>query len=401
MMAKIVKSNSFRNCVNYVTRASKDNPDGTPSDEWKLIACSDILAAADREEIIRTFEDNRSLRPEIKKPVGHYSLDFHANDKDKIDDKTMVELADKYMEAMEITDTPYIIVRHFDKDHPHCHIVFSRINDHAEMISDRNDFARNRKVCMDLTKEYGLHIANDKSHTNTQRLKGTEKIRYEIFNAVNAAWHDSGIHTFEQFEAKLKASGISVEYKYRRGTNEIQGLSFIRKDKRFPASKIDRHFSFGNIKAHLAKNKPLHPQSSWMYADGSIVPFYSYKGVKLSASQIRDYTSGKTIRIDGCNGEYPTVFVKFNPQELKPELFSSNPDAPAQSRGYSNFGLYGGTSQSPTEEGPYTVSGDDSETWPEFRRRHPDMPIKQALAAFRAKKRGKNLNGGFSMGGLH
>lgn len=401
MMAKIVKGNSFRNCVNYVTRASKDNPDGTPSDEWKLIACSDILTDADREEIIRTFEDNRSLRPGIKKPIGHYSLDFHANDKDKIDDKTIVEIADKYMAAMGITDTPYIIVRHFDKDHPHCHIVFSRINDHAEMISDRNDFARNRKVCMDLTKEYGLYIANDKSHTNTQRLKGTEKIRYEIFNAVNAAWHDSGIHTVEQFEAKLKASGVSVEYKYRRGTNEIQGLSFIRKGKRFPASKIDRRFSFGNIKVHLAKNRPLHPQSSWMYADGFIVPFYSYKGVKLSASQIRDYTSGKTIRIDGCKGEYSTVFVKFNPQELKPELFSSNPDAPAQSQGYSNFGLYGGTSQSPTEEGPCTVSGGDSETWPEFRRRHPDMPIKQALAAFRAKKRGKNFNGGFSMGGLH
>lgn len=401
MMAKIVKGNSFRNCVNYVTRASKDNPDGTPSDEWKLIASSDILATADREEIIRTFEDNRSLRPEIKKPVGHYSLDFHANDKDKIDDKTMIEIADKYMEAMGITGTPYIIVRHFDKEHPHCHIVSSRINDHAEIISDRNDFARNRKVCIDLTKKYGLYIANDKSHTNTQRLKGTEKIRYGIFNAVNAAWHDSGIHTFEQFEAKLKASGVGIEYKYRRGTNEIQGLSFIRKDKRFPASKIDRRFSFGNIKAHLAKNKPLHPQSSWMYTDGSIVPFYSYKGVKLSTSQIRDYTSGKTIRIDGCNGEYPTVFVKFNPQELKPQLFSSNPDTPAQSRGYNNFGLYGGTSQSPTEEGPCTVSGGDSETWPEFRRRHPDMPIKQALAAFRAKKRGKNLNGGFSMGGLH
>ena len=47
-MAKIVKGNSFRNCVNYVTRASKDNSDGTPSDEWKLIACSDILSCADR-----------------------------------------------------------------------------------------------------------------------------------------------------------------------------------------------------------------------------------------------------------------------------------------------------------------------------------------------------------------
>ncbi len=151
---------------------------------------------------------------------------------------------------------------------------------------------------------------------------------------------------YRQLEASLKASGVKLEYKYRRGTNEIQGLSFIRKGKRFPASKIDRRFSFGSIKVHLAKNKPQHPQSSWMYADGT------------------------------------------------------NPDAPAQSQGHNNFGLYGGASQSPTEEDPCTVSGGDNETWPEFRRRYPDMPIKQALAAFRAKKRGKNLNGGSSMGGL-
>lgn len=144
-------------------------------------------------------------------------------------------------------------------------------------------------------------------------------------------------------EASLKASGVELKYKYRRGTEEIQGLSFICKGKCFPASKIDRRFSFGSIKAHLAKNKPLHPQSRWMYADGT------------------------------------------------------NPDAPAQSQGHNNFGLYGGASQSPTEEDPCTVSGGDNETWPEFRRRYPDMPIKQALAAFRAKKRGKNLNGGFSM----
>ena len=400
-MAKIVKGNSFRNCVNYVTRASKDNSDGTPSDEWKLIACSDILSCADREEIISTFEDNRSMRPEIKKPVGHYSLDFHANDKDKISDRLMVEIAGKYMAAMGIKDTPYIIVRHFDKEHPHCHIVFSRVDDHAEIISDRNDFARNRKVCMDLTKEYGLHIAEDKSHTNTRRLKGTEKIRYEIFNAVNAAWHDSGIHTFEQLEASLKASGVELEYKYRRGTEEIQGLSFICKGKRFPASKIDRRFSFSNLKAHLARNKPLYPQSRWMYADGTIVPFYKYAGVKLSSSQVRDYVAGNTIRVDGCQGEHPTVFIRFNPQTLKAETFSSNPDTPKQTHESSDFGLYGGASHAPADEGPCTVGGGDTETWPEFRRRHPEMSPTQALAAFRAKKRGQNLNGGFSMGGLH
>lgn len=401
MMGKITKGGSFGGCVDYVTRKKKDKPDGSPCDEWRLIDCKDVSIIEGREGIIESFEDNVALNPALKNPVGHISLNFHANDKGKVDDNTMVEIARKYMERMGITDTPYIVVRHLDKDYPHCHIVFSRINNHAETISDKNDFDRNRKVCLDLTKEYRLHISEGKRQTNVNKLRGAEKIRYEIFNAVNAVWDDKSIHTFEQFEARLKAGGVGIEYKYKRGSNEVQGLWYTRKGKRFAASKIDRRFSLGNISKHLAQNKPLHPQSRWINADGTIVPFYTYQGVKLSASQIRDYTSGKTIRIDGCKGEYPTIFVKFNPQELKPELFSSNPDAPAQSQGYNNFGLYGGTSQSPAEEGPCTVSGGDSETWPEFRRRHPEMSPTEALAAFKAKKRGKHLNGGFSMGGLH
>ena len=401
MMAKIIKGNSFRNCVNYVTRASKDNADGSPSEEWKLIDCSDILADATREEIIKIFEDNRSMRPEIKNPVAHYSLDFHANDKDKINDAVMVEIAGKYMEAMGIVDTPYIIVRHFDKEHPHCHIVFSRINDHAEMISDKNDFARNRKICMALTKEYGLHISQDKSRTNTQRLKGAEKVRYEIFNAVKAAWRDSSIHTLEQLEARLKSVGVEMEYKFRRGTNEVQGLSFIRKGKRFPASKIDRCFSFGNLKVHLSKNKPKHPQSEWMYADDTIVPFSVFKSVKLTAEQIQDYTSGKAIQVDGCKGGHPTIYIKFNFKERKPETFLSNPDVPDWSNTTQNACINRPASQPPTDDGACTVSGSDSETWPEFKRRHPELSPSAALAAFRAKKRGKNLNGGFYMGGPH
>lgn len=117
------------------------------------------------KELFESFEDNLELNPVLKNPVGHISLNFHANDKDKVDDNTMVEIAWKYMEKMGIVDTPYIVVRHLDKDYPHCHIVFSRIDNHAETISDNNDFDRNRSVCLDLTKEYGLHISEGKRQT--------------------------------------------------------------------------------------------------------------------------------------------------------------------------------------------------------------------------------------------
>lgn len=158
-------------------------------------------------------------------------------DKDKVTEGMMVEIAGKYMERMGIKDTPYILVRHFDKDYPHCHLVYSRINNFGETISDSNDYSRNKDACLALTKEYGLHISEGKQHTTVDKLRGAEKIRYEIFNAVNDAWEDRSICDFDKFKAKLKASGVGIEYKYRRGTNEVRGLWYTRKGKQFPASR--------------------------------------------------------------------------------------------------------------------------------------------------------------------
>ena len=398
MMAKLRKGGDFRGCVNYVTRAKKDNPDGTPCNEWRIIASGDIPEDSGREEIIASFEDNQALNPRLKNVVGHFSLNFHVNDKDKINDEIMVEIAHKYMERMGIVDTPFIIVRHYDKDYPHCHLVFSRVDNHGETISDKNDFERNRKVCLDLTKEYGLHISEGKEQTKVNRLRGVEKIRYEIFNAVNAALNDGGIYTFEQFEASLKAAGVGIEYKYRRGTNQVQELWYTRKGKKFPASKIDRRFSYGNIVNHLANNKPLHPKSNYMYVDGTIRPIYTILGVRLLAQQLNDYVSGNAIRLDGCSGNYPTLYVKFDGESMKPRTYRNNPDNPEQAVSSHSFssGQSAQASSSPQEEQGFAHGG--GLTWPEFRALHPELSAQEALKRFRAMKRGQNPN---AMGGMH
>ena len=49
---------------------------------------------------------------------------------------------------MKITDTQYIIVRHQDREHPHVHIVFNRIDNNGKTISDRNDMYRNEQMCI-------------------------------------------------------------------------------------------------------------------------------------------------------------------------------------------------------------------------------------------------------------
>lgn len=185
---------------------------------------------------------------------------------------------------------------------------------------------------------------------------------------------------------------------YKRGSNELQGLWYTRKGKRFAASKIDRRFSLGNISRHLANNKPLHSQSQWMYADGSIVPIASYKGVRFSTQQINDYVAGKAIRVDGCQGAMPTVWIKFNPQRMTPGVYSSNPDLAGQAASQSqNYGTrlsqvpFSATSQ--TQEG-FANGGalpDDFKLWLS---RHPGLTIEEALHRYHEEQKAKRRRQG-------
>lgn len=178
----------------------------------------------------------------------------------------------------------------------------------------------------------------------------------------------------------------------------MQGLWYTRKGKRFAASKIDRRFSLGNISKHLAANKPRHPQSQWLYADGSIVPIATYKGVRLSPQQINDYVAGKAVRVDGCQGDMPTVWIKFNPQRMTPGVYSSNPDLAGQA--VSQPQSYGprlshvsaaGTTQ--PQEG-FTDDGalpDDFKLWLS---RHPGLTIEEALHRYREEQKAKRRRQG-------
>ena len=178
----------------------------------------------------------------------------------------------------------------------------------------------------------------------------------------------------------------------------FQELWYTRKGKKFPASKIDRRFSYGNIAKHLANNKPLHPKSNFMYLDGTIRPISKLLGVRLSAQQQQDYVSGKAIRLDGCSGDYPTLYVKFDGAAMKPGTYLNNPDSPEQTVSLHSFsvGQSAQASSSPQEEQGFAHGG--GLTWPEFKALHPELSPQEALKRFRAMKRAQKSN---AMGGMH
>jgi hypothetical protein len=50
-----------------------------------------------------------------------------------------------------------------------------------------------------------------------------------------------------ELKDKLSAKGIETVYKYRSGTDEVQGVSFTKDGYAFKGSEIDRSMSYGNL----------------------------------------------------------------------------------------------------------------------------------------------------------
>jgi hypothetical protein len=242
MVAKIVKGKSFKGVVNYVLDKAK---------QTQLLAAEGVRLKS-RESIVQSFVAQSGLNPKVSKMVGHISLDFSAQDKDKLTNAKMVQIAREYMTKIGIINTQYIIGRHYDKEHPHIHIVFNRVNNGGKTISDRNDRYRSEKICKELTERHGLYFAQGKENVKTHRLKEPNKTKYEIYNELKAAVPKC--RNWDELKKELQKRGISTAFKCKSNTDEVQGVMFQKNGYTFNGSKIDRQFSYSKIDYQLNQN---------------------------------------------------------------------------------------------------------------------------------------------------
>lgn len=234
MIGKIKKGSGFKGCINYVLG----------KEQATLLHTEGVLAESSRD-IIRSFILQTGMNPELKKPVGHIALSYSPVDAPKLTDEKMTQLAQEYMREMKITDTQYIIVRHQDREHPHVHIVFNRIDNNGKTISDSNDMYRNEQVCKKLKEKHGLYFAKGKERVKQHRLREPDKSKYEIYNAVRNEIGKS--RNWQQLQGRLAEKGITIQFKRKGQTDEIQGISFSKGEYTFKGSEIDRSFSFSKL----------------------------------------------------------------------------------------------------------------------------------------------------------
>lgn len=244
MIAKVITGKSFGGCVRYLL-------------EREQSAVLDSAGVRDYsiKVIVADLNAQRKMRPQLGNAVGHTVLSWSNEDRDKLTIEKMAEHAREYMEKMGIKDTQYVTVLHTDKKHPHLHIVYNRVDNDGKTIGNFNHWHKSRKVCREMTERYGYHFGKGKAKVNRQALRGNDRLRYAIHDALKDIMAKATM--WKQVETMLTRQGIAIHYKYRSGTSEVQGISFEKDGVKFKGSSIDRKFSFAGMDRQLKENRAM------------------------------------------------------------------------------------------------------------------------------------------------
>ncbi len=243
MIAKIIKGADFGGVINYMLSKQEGKA---------MVLASNNIGFTDQNLCAHEFALQASMHPNVHKPVCHTILSFSANDAEQLTDDVMVEIANEYLRKMGYGNTQSLIVRHSDRQHPHLHICINRIGNDGKTISDRNEKYRSTKVCRELTERYGLTIGEGKKAVNRYRLRGEDKLRYEIFDAIKAILPQS--QNWKDFVSGLEQQDVATRFKTKGNTDVVQGIIFEKDGCSFCGSKIDRSCSFSRLNAEIERN---------------------------------------------------------------------------------------------------------------------------------------------------
>lgn len=253
----------FKNRIDFAGLVSYANDIKSEEKRGRLLSFQGVCVVSN-ETIADSFNtqlrhpDSRGRVHHIGQPVKHVSISFSPEDAhlfpdNEQGDRFMAQLVDEWLRGMGITNAQYIVARHFDKAHPHCHLVYSRIDLEGNVISAFNERIRNAKVCKEIKLRHGLTFSNMTGEkVNRDRLRPIQQLRFDIKSAAIAAANSST--SWAEFQHALEAHGIEASFSINRSTGEIRGISFAKDGYRVAGSKLSKlKLTYGKLAAKFGE----------------------------------------------------------------------------------------------------------------------------------------------------
>lgn len=250
MIAKQIKGLNFNAALMYNFKKMQLDAD------QKAIILGSNYARNTPESINIELYTSRRLRPNLKRFFYHTALSFHPQD--QFSDNTMKSIAETYLEKNGFNQHSYIIFRHRDADHPHMHILVSRIGFDGTVVSDSNDYYRSENAVREIEQEFDLIPTISSKHAERKALTMVE---IEMMKRTGNPSHkmilqekldmllDKSIN-IQDFIIECEKEGINLQFN-QASTGRVSGISYLYDGFKAKGQALGNKFKFLNIAKKL------------------------------------------------------------------------------------------------------------------------------------------------------
>lgn len=252
MIAKITRGGSFRGAARY---ALDERHGLDPEHQPEVIGGN--MAGRTSTELAREFEAVRQQRPDIRQPVEHVSLSF-ARAERALSNDDMARLADEYLKRQghDTDRVQYVVVRHHDKAHQHCHVLLNRIRTDRTVVPQRyREYLRSKDTCRALERQFGLRpVWNERPRLGERAPTGAEgrmardrglvSEKEQLKALIREAAKERP--TVSEFVRRLQAEGVQVRANVAR-TGHVSGLSYRLDRVAVKGSGLGRAYTFEGV----------------------------------------------------------------------------------------------------------------------------------------------------------
>jgi hypothetical protein len=251
VIAKITRGSTFGGAVRYVLGERRGL-----DEERQPELIGGNMAGRTPAELRREFEAVRCQRPDVAQPVEHVALSFARDDRQLSNDE-MAQLAAEYVErrGYDPNRCQYVVVRHYDRDHQHCHVLLNRVRTDRSLVPQQyREYLRSKETCRALEQDYGLSpVRNEprrdrlaeraptRGEDRMRRDRGDKSEKDRLKELVREA--AQGRPSMSDFVARLEASGVQVRANIAR-TGHVSGISYRLDNVAVKGSRLGRAYSF-------------------------------------------------------------------------------------------------------------------------------------------------------------
>jgi hypothetical protein len=206
------------------------------------------------KELTREFVAISSENRNISKPVWHTSLSFAKED--EITKERMVEIANRFLEKAGFAshNHQFVIIKHNDTAHTHCHIVANRVGFDGKAVSDFYSKSRTVQYAKELENEYELvktsQIAKDRGLSKSRDIDVSAS-KDNLKSILQRAISNGKVKTFDGFVGSLKKEGVEVNLAKYRKNNQAYGISYTYNGVTYKGSEIGKQFALKGISNHF------------------------------------------------------------------------------------------------------------------------------------------------------